>query len=126
MLQEIVSSCKFQNLIGDPSNVIGVIVEVNSDKKYKIGTRGGQITGWFERNAFKLTKFRGLKKEDVPPKENSLREIVRKLSIGTGQRFWKCSCLTTDCCSKRCNCYKEGLKCNSACHKNSEICKNHD
>lgn len=45
-----------------------------------------------ERNAFELTSFVGLKTSDIPENELTLREIVQKLSVGSGQGFKKCSC----------------------------------
>ena len=46
-------------------------------------------------------------------------QIVKDLSIGTGQGFKKCTCMGK-CTSKIWKCFKENLICNSACHpKNS-------
>ena len=41
---------------GDPPNIVGLILEIK-DNKYKIGTRGGIIEYWLERNGFECTKF---------------------------------------------------------------------
>ena len=61
--------------------------------------------------------------EDVPDKELSIREIVKDLSIGTGQGFKKCTC-KGKCTSKICKCFKENLICNSACHPKNSSCNN--
>lgn len=50
------------------------------------------INNWLERNCFEVTKFRGLQDKDIPKDEFSLREIVRKLSVGNGQGYKKCTC----------------------------------
>lgn len=112
---------------GDPANVVGIILQKNENDKYEIGTRAGVISNWLERNSFEPVKFKGLTIQDVPNKKASLREIVRDLSVGDGQGKKKCSC-KTGCKNKKCACFKNNMKCNSACH--SEIrarnCLNHD
>ena len=61
--------------------------------------------------------------EDVPLEtEVSLRTAARQESIGGGQGVFKCNC-TGNCITKRCKCYKAGLKCNSRCH-NQRSCTN--
>lgn len=108
----------------DPANLIGVVVSVENEI-FKIGTKGGTIKGGLARNTFEVIKFKGLKVEDVPEGSFSLREITRKLSIGTGQGFQRCSCKKSDCQTARCKCFKNGLLCNSACHTGI-TCSNHD
>lgn len=109
---------------GDPANIVGVVLEIN-DTKYKVGTRAGIIKNWLERNSFECKKFKGLKPEDIPKQEYGIREIVRLLSIGSGQGFQRCTC-KGGCDNNRCKCFKNNLKCNSSCHSGSTICKNHD
>ena len=109
---------------GDPANIIGVILEITADMKYRVGTRGGEVDHFLERNAFELTNFKGLNRNDIPSKKLSIREIVRTLSVGTGQGFRKCTC-KTECSNNRCKCHKEKLKCNSACHP-GRTCNNND
>ena len=108
---------------GDPANLVGKIIEIKNDK-YKIGTKGGMINNWLERNCFEVTKFRGLQDKDIPKDEFSLREIVRKLSVGNGQGYKKCTC-KGNCTTLKCKCFKCDFKCNSACHS-SRSCQNHD
>lgn len=108
---------------GDPARVVGMILEIKDDR-YKIGTRAGKLKNWLERNSFECTKFKGLKEMDIPDTELGLREIVTKLSIGSGQGFKRCLC-KGDCLNNRCKCARDNLKCNSSCH-GGKTCKNHD
>lgn len=113
---------------GDPPNVVGVVMEIDQvSQKYKIGTRAGIIETYLERNSFEVVSFKGLRVSDVPQKELSLRTIVKEMSVGVGQGFRKCSC-KTNCATNKCRCFKDSLKCNSACHKRLENknCSNHD
>ena len=108
----------------DPPNLIGVVIDIKNSK-YQVGTRGGIINYWFERNAFEVIKYKPLKKEDVPDKFNSIREIVREVSVGHGQGYQKCNC-RGNCNNKKCKCFQNNFKCNSSCHTKSKICLNHD
>ena len=92
---------QFDKGCGDPNNVIGIIL-AKKDGNYQIGTRGGVIDRWMPRNAFEAVTFRGLGEEDVPKFTLSIREIVRKLSIGNGQGFVRCSCKSSKCRTPRC------------------------
>ena len=105
---------------GDPANIVGVILEIK-DNKYRVGTKAGIIKNWLQRNCFECTRYKGLKRDDIPQKEYTIREIVRILSVGDGQGFKKCSC-KGNCDNSRCKCFKNNLVCNSACHS----CKNCD
>ena len=50
----------------------------------------------------------------------SLREVVSKLSVGTGQGYVKCSCTNNAKCStQRCSCKKAKIACSSKCHGKS-------
>lgn len=108
---------------GDPANIVGVVIEVK-DNKYRIGTKGGIIENWLERNCFERTRFTGLTEKNVPNNVLSIREIVRVLSVGTGQGYKRCLC-KSKCENNRCTCYKNKMKCNSACH-GGRSCNNHD
>ena len=119
-----VSVSEYDRGRGDPANVIGIILEVDEHKRYRIGTRAGIISNWMERNTFEIIKFRGIEKSDVPETEKSLREITRTLSVGHGQGFKKCTC-KGGCNSKRCKFVKNNIKCNSSCH-GRRSCQNHD
>lgn len=61
-------------------------------------------------------------KKDVLSIELSIHEIARELSVGNGQEFKKCSC-KINCTNNRCECFKDNLKCNSACHS-GRSCQN--
>ena len=50
---------------GDPANLVGVVLEIKNEK-YRVGTRGGIIKSWLERNCFERVKYSGLKAIDVP------------------------------------------------------------
>ena len=47
----------------------------------------------------------------------SLREIVKKISVGNGQNCVRCYCKGI-CQNKKCNCFKANMWSNSACHSN--------
>ena len=99
---------------GDPPNIIGLVLEFDK-RGYRIGTRSAKIKGRLARNQIEFIKFTGMKLEDIPDGELSIREIVRAQSICGGQGFRRCHC-KSNCLTKRCSCLKAGLKCNSACH----------
>ena len=50
----------------------------------------------------------------IPDESMGVREAIRKISVGTGQGFLKCSCKTGKCL--HCSCAKNNVKCNSRCH----------
>lgn len=110
---------EFNRRRGYPVNVVKVVLEIHKDNKYRIGTKAGIIDNWLERNCFELVSFVGLRKTDVPDKMASLREIVKTMSIGTGQGFRKCAC-KTNCATNKCRCFKDILRCNSDCHKKTD------
>ena len=89
---------------GDPPNVIGVVLEIEN-KRFKIGTKAGIIKNWLGRNSFESVKYKGLKKEQVPSESLSLREIVKKLSVGNGQGYVRCFCKGL-CQNKKFKCFK--------------------
>ena len=105
---------QFDRSKGDPPNIIGLVLEFDQ-RGYRIGTRSTKIKGRLARNQIEFIKFTGMKLEDIPDGELSIREIVRAQSICGGQGFRRCHC-KSNCLTKRCSCLKAGLKCNSACH----------
>ena len=105
---------QFDRSKGDPPNIIGLVLEFDQ-RGYRIGTRSATIKGRLARNQIEFIKFTGMKLEDIPDGELSIREIVRAQSICGGQGFRRCHC-KSNCLTKRCSCLKAGLKCNSACH----------
>ena len=66
-------------------------------------------------------------KKDVETDEivvMSLREAVRKMSVGTGQGFVKCNCaITAKCSTTRCSCKNAKISCSSKCHGKSPDAK---
>ena len=118
---------KFDRSNGDLPNIIGVILTIDENGLYTIGTKSGRIKGKLSRGQFEPISYKGLEDHHVPQDvELSVREIVRAQSICNGQGFTKCNCKGT--CLKSCSCFKKGLHCNSACHsKNAtQNCKNVD
>lgn len=51
----------------DPLNIVGVIMEVDKNKKYYVGTKVGKIRNCLERTCFEVLKNRNLEVEDVTP-----------------------------------------------------------
>jgi len=100
--------------------VIAVIIE-EKNEMYKIGTTHGLIKGWFSSGSMQHATANFILAEQVEKqKELTLRETVQVVSGGQG--FLSCSCKSA-CQTKRCVCFKGGLKCNSRCH-NSFSCSN--
>ena len=56
---------------GDPANLTGVVIDIK-DGRYKIGTKGGSIKNWLERNSFENIDYHGLSGNDVPSTEMSI------------------------------------------------------
>lgn len=73
-------------------NIIGVIPNAIGGM-YEISTSDGRIQNWLHRNAFEKTDFKELLREDVPNVKYSVCEIVRLLSVETGQIFKICYCV---------------------------------
>ena len=100
---------------GDSSDLLVFVLAIE-DEKIVVGTRHGKLREKLERNAVDATKRKAIVVFNVPvAEEYSLRELVRLNSVGTGQRYRRCSCRQR-CSTNRCACFKSGLKCNSSCH----------
>jgi hypothetical protein len=104
---------------------LSIIMEKMPDgKMFKLGHTSGIISECFPFNV--LTKLSdssafNLKIEDVPDKEVSLREAIKSVSIAHGQGFKACNCVSGTCGKgTRCSCFKDGIKCNSRCHKGKD------
>ena len=107
------------------SNIKAVVVRIEDNGTYKLGTKHGLIKQLFTRNQFTPCVENFLDVTDVPisqEKEVSVREVAKLDSIGTGQGFIKCSCKSS-CTKNRCKCVKSLQICNSHC-KCSNFCKN--
>ena len=105
-------------------NLKAIVLEAHpSGHLWKLGCKSGVLDQWYSRNQFQPTLEKFMRVEDVPLEtEVSLRTAARQESIGGGQGVFKCNC-TGNCITKRCKCYKAGLKCNSRCH-NQRSCTN--
>jgi hypothetical protein len=92
-----------------------------NDSMFKLGHKGGVLKEWFPFNV--LHKIDGIamsfSRDEVPmEKEISVREAIKIVSISNGQGYKQCNCKTGKCGQgSKCNCYKDGVKCNSRCHK---------
>jgi hypothetical protein len=113
----------------DAQNIVCVILEKN-DSMFKLGHKGGVLKEWFPFNV--LHKIDGIamsfsRVEAPMEKEISVREAIKIVSISNGQGYKQCNCKTGKCGQgSKCNCYKDGVKCNSRCHKgeNNKNCAN--
>ena len=83
------------------SNIKAVVVRIEDNGTYKLGTKHGLIKQLFTRNQFTPCVEIFLDVTDVPisqEKEVSVGEVAKLDSIGTGQGFIKCSCKSS--CTK--------------------------
>ena len=103
---------------GDPRNIMGVIIDRDSNDLYRIAVRGGMLQGKYARNQFDLCTQILLTREDVSEDSDiGLRRAVQLESKCGGQGFVKCNCSGANrCSSNRCKCFKAKVKCNSRCH----------
>ena len=72
------------------SNIKAVVVRIEDNGTYKLGTKHGLIKQLFTRNQFTPCVENFLDVTDVPisqEKEVSVREVAKLDSIGTGQGF---------------------------------------
>ena len=83
---------------------------------YKLATKHGIIVGWFSINMFSICKQKLITFDSLDlNKELTLRQINGCFSISGGQGFLKCNC--SGKCDRNCSCKKNGVYCNSKCHK---------
>lgn len=107
----------------DHRNILGVIMSVEDDDFYRLGTLHGIIKQLFARNQFDICKQKFLAVEDVKDIEITLRSAVGCTSVsGNTQGYIRCQC-TKRCVNKKCKCVSSGLTCNSKCH-HSQDCAN--
>jgi len=104
--------------LGDPRNIMGVIIDRDNNDLYRIAVRGGVLAGKYARNQFDLCTQKLLTREDVSEvTEVGLRRPVQLESRCGGQGFVKCNCTGAKrCATNRCKCFKARVKCNSRCH----------
>ena len=106
----------------DFKNIKAIVLSVNGDGMYQLGTEFGTLDQMYSRNQFAPTIENFISIADVPENVTiSLREEARKNCIGLGQGFFKCNCKTGK--TKRCKCFNAKKICNSRCH-NSNNCQN--
>ena len=110
----------------DPRNVPALVINDNASSTFQLCTKSEVLDHWHTRNQFEPIREKLLKEEDVNlDKTISLREASRGQSAtGSLGAVIKCFCGSA-CSTKRCNCFKAKLKCNSRCH-NKRVCANRD
>ena len=85
----------------------------------------GILKQLYARSQFTTCSENLISLSDIPQeKQISLRSAATEQSIGNGQGFFKCTCITK-CSTNRCVCRKNGVLCNSKCHQN-QSCTNFD
>lgn len=99
----------------DPNNIMAVVMDVDENHLYRLGTSHGILSSLYTRSQFRTCTQKFIDVADVPQRETSLRSTASAQSLGSGQGFFKCAC-KTKCRSKRCICQKHKVKCNSKCH----------
>ncbi|KAL4120194.1 hypothetical protein QTP88_012924 [Uroleucon formosanum] len=103
---------------GDPRSVIAVVLEITEDG-FCI------LKQLYARSQLTTCSENLISLSDIPQeKQISLRSAATEQSIGNGQGFFKCTCITK-CTTNRCICRKNGVLCNSKCHQN-QSCTNFD
>ncbi|XP_022909346.2 uncharacterized protein [Onthophagus taurus] len=106
----------------DSRNIIAVIISVEKDSFYKLGTKYDTLNQLYSRNEFTICKEKFISINEVLETDITLRECARKGSNLGGQGFQHCNC-TAECNSNRCKCKKLHILCNSKCHK-TRSCNN--
>ena len=97
-------------------NVIGVVMDINDNKMYKIVTSQGALKNFFTRVQFNVCKESFLDPKDVPESSNiSGREAHGKTAVTGSQGYERCNC-KTGCNGNRYKCLREARQCNSKCH----------
>lgn len=102
----------------DLRNILAVVLQERNNV-FQVGTKHGTIKGWFNKADLGNAGTSTLSVKDVPKEiVLSVREVVRKVSPGSGQGYRKCNCRPSakQCATKRCNCKQSELLCGSHCH----------
>ena len=102
-----------------PTNVLAVVVDVNSSGLYLLGTKEGLLERLYAHNEF-TTAANFIEARDVPSSSLFLRS-ASIITSGSKQGFVSCHCKRY-CIGKKCKCRSKNMKCNSKCHSNSS-CK---
>lgn len=106
----------------DGRNIIAIVISIENENLYKLGTKYGILSQLYSRNEFGVCKEQFVTIEEIPDTNITLRECARKDSNLGGQGFQHCNC-TSECNTNRCKCKKTQVLCNSKCHK-SRTCRN--
>ena len=80
---------------------MAVLMEVDDNQCYKLGTKQGILSPLYVRSQFRMCAQSFINLTDVPEKIVTLRSTASAQSIGSGQGFVKCPC-ETKCKSNRC------------------------
>ncbi|KAK4881509.1 hypothetical protein RN001_004828 [Aquatica leii] len=106
----------------DDRNIIAVIMAIEKEGTYRLGTKHGILNQLYTRNLFTHCKEKFISESEVPDEHVSMRECARKESHLGGQGFQHFNCIS-GCAFNRCKRKKFNVLCNSKCHK-SLSCKN--
>jgi hypothetical protein len=120
----------------DAHNLTGVVVNINeSFGVCQVAVKSGVLRPWYVYHKLRVVPgisnnrvlndledaFKNWKNMDfIAPRTASANE-----SLVGGQGIFQCDC-KGKCTNNRCSCFKNGRTCNSACHRNSRCCENHD
>ena len=74
----------------DAKSIIAVVINIQDDEFYQLGTKAGKLKSLYTRNQFTLCKENFISIEEVGKEEISVREVVGKLYFIAGQGFKKC------------------------------------
>ncbi len=104
-----------------PKNLEAEVLETLDKDFVRLGTETGKIDTAFRQE--QLTKVTGKKRKfEIPEHEIKLTRAYRADTSYNSQNICKCN---QGCSSRRCRCFKSGLKCSSKCHNgNSDNCDN--
>ena len=87
----------------DPQNIPSVILEVQDDGMYRVGTTAGILDSLYISSQFQPSLSHFLTAEEVPEKRVTLREAIFHSSFGKNRL--QCNC-TGGCNTNRCKCRK--------------------
>ena len=73
-----------------PKSIIAVVLNIENDHFYQLGTTIGKLTSLYTRNKFTLCTENFISVAEVGNEEVIVREVINKLSLVGGQGFKKC------------------------------------
>lgn len=98
-----------------PRNLMAVVVDVNDENLYQLGTQYGLLDKLYKRNEFTSAKCDHIDPSVVTPNKKIKLGAALALSSKTNQVHAFCQCKRR-CTDKRCSCSKNAVLCNSKCH----------